>query len=95
MTSQPLDSNSTPLESIRRQYGPVCPNCKRVIPIGADDIEPNVDIATFRERLRRLGYKPPEAVCLYRGCGHRGDARLHLIHFGLRDDILPTRETFQ
>jgi hypothetical protein len=94
MSNEPAQIETDPSKPIRRQYGPICPHCKQVIPIAADDIAPNVDISTFREKLRRDGYRVHPATCLYRGCGHTINAKLHLVNFGVRDDTLPTEETF-
>jgi len=81
-------------KAIRRQYGPICPGCGRVIPIGADDIAPDVEIATFRETLRRRGFTVKWEHCPVPNCGHSIEAKLHLIQFGKPDDTLPAEKTF-
>jgi hypothetical protein len=94
MTIERSSTKPDPAKPVRRQYGPICPGCGRIIPIGAEDIAPNVDIATFREKLRREGYTVQSAVCTFRGCGHSIDAKLHLVNFGALDPTLSTRDTF-
>lgn len=79
---------------IRRQYGPVCPGCSRVIPVGAEDISPDVNILAFREILRQRGYAVKWEQCPAKNCGHSIEAKIHLLEFGEPDDVLPTSETF-
>lgn len=94
MTIEQPSTEPDPARPVRRQYGPICPGCGRVIPLGAEDIAPNVNIATFREKLRREGYKVELAVCAIPGCGHSIDAKLHLVNFGALDPTLSTQDTF-
>jgi hypothetical protein len=94
MATDSLQFKPAPLKPIRRQYGPKCPGCGRVIPIGADDIAPDVHIVHFREKLRRDGYQVLPAYCVSPGCGCSIEAELHRVEFGEPDDILPTQVTF-
>jgi hypothetical protein len=84
---------AAPSKTIRRRYGPLCPGCGRVIPIGADDVAPDVDILTFRETLRR-GFTVKWETCPAPNCGHSIEAKLHLVQFGESDDTLPAEKTF-
>jgi hypothetical protein len=94
MTSEQPQPKAAPSKTIRRQYGPICPGCGRVIPIGAEDVAHDVDISTFREILRRQGYKVKQEHCLAPNCGHSIEAKLHLVQFGKPDDTLPAEKTF-
>lgn len=94
MTPQQLGPNPDLSKSVRRQYGPKCPGCGRVIPIGAEDIASDLDIRKFREILRQQPYKVKWETCPAPNCGYSVEAKLHLIEFGEPDDILPAQETF-
>jgi hypothetical protein len=65
-----------------------------VIPIGAEDIPPEVDILAFREIIRRRGYTVKWEHCPTPNCGHSAEAKVHLLEFGELDETLPTSETF-
>lgn len=65
-----------------------------MIPVGAEDIPPDVDIFAFREILRRRGYTAKWEHCPAPKCDHQTEAKLHLLEFGEPDDTLPTSETF-
>ena len=94
MTTERSQSELDPSKPFRRQYGPKCPGCGRVIAIAAEDVAPNVEIRAFREILRRRGYRVEPAHCPSKNCGHSIDAQLHLVEFGEIDDTLPAEDTF-
>lgn len=83
-----------PTKPIRRQYGPICPGCGRVIPIGVEDLDPSLDISVFREILRQRGHTVRWEPCATPNCGHSAETKLHLLQFGKLDATLPAEETF-